>query len=788
MKSVFRNRAIFPTGRRPDGRRQLYGVTALMLVVFAAISTQATTRTWTGGGGDSRWTNSLNWNPAAAPVANDVLIIDGAVTVDLLGLSNGFMPTGVSVTLTNGATLTISSGVCRFNGSGVVNVASNCTLNTYWAMYQGSMNFQNGAKWTAGDVELGGTNVFSFKLGPAGFAKLTPSILRWDGTKKFTQQTWNVDMADYTAGGPTNIILVDFSSASDPANMTASNFWFQAKRTVTNTGAYTNSTVIYDAAQCAFVLKVSATPLTPAVADYVWDGGGGNSFWTNSLNWDPDFLPAANSSVSIDGAVKVDINGLGSGFLPSGVKISLANGAILGDITIGAATRMQGSAVINVASNCVLTNSWVMYQGSMNFQDGAKLAATSFWLDSPGTNVLNFKLGTSGFTTLTPPGSLWVPTATAPALISNLTCIADMANYGGGTGVVTLLDFGGDAYGTVSNANFQTARLSVTNTDGYVANLQWNDSKEAIELNVTGVPVYYWDNDGTTAGFGVASGIWAAPTTGDSSQGWSRDATGVTLPADMATTTRSSVNFGNGSMGLGAGTITVSGSVTNGNMTFASGSGTIVLSGGTIVFPATGIITVGNSNDVIGSVLAGAATSLTKAGPGTLVLAGANLYNGATTVSNGVLLVNGLTTNSAITVVSGGTLGGTGKVGSVTVNAGGAITANGTDTVGTLTVTNLTVSENAIIYWNYDAATGAADLVNVTGGLTLPTNVTVYVSGSGGLPSSGRMFSSTQVLEGASDLAGWSFFGPGVGRSTVALRQGNNVYVRNALGTLISVH
>ena len=149
---------------------------------------------------------------------------------------------------------------------------------------------------------------------------------------------------------------------------------------------------------------------------------------------------------------------------------------------------------------------------------------------------------------------------------------------------------------------------------------------------------YYWDNDGTTAGFGTAGGTWAAPTTGDSTQGWSTSATGVLLPGNVTTATTDTTNFGNdGATGLGAGTITVSGTVSSGNMTFASGSGAIALSGGTITLAAAATITVDNTSDTIGSVLGGATTSMTKAGAGTLTLTGANTYTGLTTIANGVL-------------------------------------------------------------------------------------------------------------------------------------------------------
>jgi len=210
------------------------------------------------------------------------------------------------------------------------------------------MSFQNGAKWPSGDWELNGTNVFSFKLGPAGFTKLTPSTLRWDGTKKFTQQIWNVDMANYT-GGPTNIILVDFASASD-ASMTASNFLSQATRNVTNPGIYTGSTIVYDPVQVAFVLKVQVAPYTPPIADFVWDGGGGDTNWVTAANWDPDVVPSAGFTVAIATNVTVEMSGFMNAY-----TLTLTNGAGLKNS--GGTIRLNG-ATINVASNSLLTGVW----------------------------------------------------------------------------------------------------------------------------------------------------------------------------------------------------------------------------------------------------------------------------------------------------------------------------------------------------------------------------------------------------------------------------------------------
>jgi len=178
---------------------------------------------------------------------------------------------------------------------------------------------------------------------------------------------------------------------------------------------------------------------------------------------------------------------------------------------------------------------------------------------------------------------------------------------------------------------------------------------------------YYWDNDGTTNGFGAAAGTWGSPTTGNDTQGWSTSATGALVPGNVTTTTADAVNFGNGATGLAAGTITVSGSVTNNSITFASGSGTITNSGGTITLGGTTpFIMVNNASDTIDSILAGTA-GLVKGGSGTLTLSGANTYKGNISITNGKVDISNWSTNflpridlggasTPILGISGGTL------------------------------------------------------------------------------------------------------------------------------------
>ncbi len=263
----------------------------------------------------------------------------------------------------------------------------------------------------------------------------------------------------------------------------------------------------------------------------------------------------------------------------------------------------------------------------------------------------------------------------------------------------------------------------------------------------------FWDNNGSTTGFGTAAGTWAAPTTGNGSQGWSLDGTGGTLPVNRTSATTDGVSFGNSANGLGAGTITVSGTVSAGNMTFASGSGAITLAGGTIALADYANIAVDNASDSISSSLTGAAGRLAKSGSGTLTLTGANTYTGPTLINAGMLSLSGTSANlsaaSAVTVASGGHLhfqpsssDGTYNYNSFALN----LTGQGTG--------NFQWEGSATVFfggnnWN---------TYNLGGNVTVAGGVNFSIYGGANTINLGGVFSGTGDMSFASEGAAWHHF------------------------------
>ena len=299
---------------------------------------------------------------------------------------------------------------------------------------------------------------------------------------------------------------------------------------------------------------------------------------------------------------------------------------------------------------------------------------------------------------------------------------------------------------------------------------------------------YHWDNNGATAGFGTAGGVWGETTSGGS-QGWNTDATGATAPGEVSTNPVDSLFFGTDTSGrgLGAGTITVSDTVGAADIHFGSQSGNITLSGGEIEMSGNRTITLGGTGKThtIHSDLLGGG-GLTIAGGGALVLNGSNTFSGPLVIgsnseslrlrinsianangtpsaagapassANGIIQI-GAVSNSSTLELNGSTSGHWTnrqiRIGSNGTGSGSAtIQNNNSNPAHTLNFTNaaFNVAATDTASFNRTLTLGGTN----TGDNTIQGAIIDNIGGSGGRVSLTKSGSGTWVLNGANTYSG----------------------------------
>ena len=207
--------------------------------------------------------------------------------------------------------------------------------------------------------------------------------------------------------------------------------------------------------------------------------------------------------------------------------------------------------------------------------------------------------------------------------------------------------------------------------------------------------------------------------------------TDVTISNSLSAITTNSMRFNNLT---GATTLTMSGTnvVSSGGIleTTNAGSNAVTINGGTLVSGNGQDLIINQFNNTtnapltIGSVIAnnGGATSLTKNGPGTLILTGANTYTGNTSINGGTLQIN-----------AGGILPMTGTLtnnGTLAMNSGSSLTLNsavlGSGTInmmrGNLTLDFTTSALSSDILSNNSSVTMGGSTFRIQGGSGGATN------------------------------------------------------------------
>ena len=467
-------------GQGNKGRTKMRSISLTAVVVlslFVALDAiQAAAITYTGADGGN-WTDGANWSGGAAPAANDTVQINSGDTV-YLNTEWPSNPLDVNVD----GTIDQQGAMRLWNIR--VNVSETGELDGTgggWLVLWGGgaeFSFDSGATLTqdSGRIQFGNSGNFdqtlSFNLAAGGFQTISANLLHFDVV---TNQTIEADMADYTGGGGT-IVLMDLTGNN---GMTDAIFQNDLNPQVVNAGAYAGSYLQWNEGTSAIELVI------PGGGAHEWDAGGGDDNWNTAANWNTDTVPGASDDVVIGASHTVTNAQNAFATLSIGASSTVTFGEDLsGGVVTNAGTidyagvfRLNGARVHMTGTGSLGSNMTFLdlNGGDLSFEDGASFANAGMSFEHKGANRFDFELSATGFTPLSA-GTLHVSSD-----IANATYVVDMANYTGTPQTIDLMDF--SSGGTLTDAQFQTATLTVLNAGSYPgASLRWDDTNDKVQL------------------------------------------------------------------------------------------------------------------------------------------------------------------------------------------------------------------------------------------------------------------------------------------------------------------
>jgi T5SS/PEP-CTERM-associated repeat protein len=300
-----------------------------------------------------------------------------------------------------------------------------------------------------------------------------------------------------------------------------------------------------------------------------------------------------------------------------------------------------------------------------------------------------------------------------------------------GAGTGTLDVTGGEVRNTVGNIAFGGGVGTATVSSG-----TWTNSV-AIHVGRNGTGTLDVVGGLVTSGSGIIGTLVSGTGTATVSSGtWSNSGALVVGGAGTGTLTISG-SGGSGGVVIVGGTLSKGGAGTinlnaGGTLQIGTGSatgalGTDLVNNGALVFNRTGSSTVSSAISGTGA--------LTKQGAGTLTFSGTSSYSGATAIDAGSFLVSGALGSSAVSVNAGGLLGGSGTIGgSITANASGTLSP-GTAIESLATGAVALLDQSTFAYEMNSAVPLAADLLSVTGNLSLSGTVGLTLTDLATTPS-----------------------------------------------------
>ena len=500
--------------------------------------------------------------------------------------------------------------------------------------------------------------------------------------------------------------IVDNTAQSTQANPWDTGF-LQVDGTLTigETGAVTSS-IAYVGGD-----PTAANPALVGVA-------GNGAQWTLSDGLFVGDISDADMSVGADGTVNSSYGIVGSSDGVLGTATVAGDNALWENAgTLSVANHGQGEMIVGAGGT--VTNT-IGYIGAFAGSDGTVTVsgAQALWqnsgdlvVGSAGTGALNIGAG---------------------GTVTNLNTFVGSFADGDGTVVVDgdgaswqnagALLVGAQGLGAVTINNGTVSSQSGTIGSAAGADGQVRVAGDTAIWNSTGTIVTGFQGSGELLiedGARVSSGAVVLGAAASSSG---------TLTVSGTAAARGTLETGIVQKQDGAGTLTLDGGMLRANadeQDFLSG-----FSAGDVQIGAGGAWFDNNGHDVrIQTDLQGVG-GLTKIGAGTLVLSGANSYQGATNVEAGNLIVNGDLGSSTLNINNGAGLGGTGTVGTTTLGAGSTLVPG--NSIGTLTVDGDLTFDSDTTYQVEVAPDGSdSDLVQVTGQARLNGAEVAHVGNNG---------------------------------------------------------